>query len=134
VQKTDEEYADDLDSTFADITPGRAIETIIDPSAASFIALLRKRNGRYKVIQADNAVLDGIRETATAMKAGKIKISRLLTAWRKEAEGYVWDENAKEDKPVKVNDHAMDSTRYFVKTKRICKVRREYRSIFGGTA
>ena len=31
--------------------------------------------------------------------------------------------------PVKVNDHAMDSTRYFVKTKKICRVRREYSSI-----
>lgn len=129
VQKTDEEYAEDLDNTFADITPGRAIETIIDPSAASFITLLRKRHGRYKVISADNAVLDGIRETATAMKTGKIKISRLLAAWKKEAEGYVWDENAKEDKPVKINDHAMDSTRYFVKTKHICRVRREYKSM-----
>lgn len=129
VQKTDEEYAEDLDRTFEDILPGQSIETIIDPSAASFITLLRKRNGRYKVIKADNAVLDGIRETATAMKTGKIKVSRLLKAWRKEAEGYVWDENEKEDKPVKVNDHAMDSTRYFVKTKKICRVRREYSSI-----
>lgn len=129
VQKTDEEYAADLDKTFEDIAPGRAVETIIDPSAASFITLLRKRHGRYKVISADNAVLDGIRETATAMKTGKIKISRLLAAWKKEAEGYVWDENAKEDKPVKINDHAMDSTRYFVKTKHICRVRREYKSM-----
>ena len=127
-QKTDEEYAVDLDKTFEDITPGRSIETIIDPSAASFIALLRKRSGRYKVISADNAVLDGIRETATALKTGKIKISRLLAALIKEAEGYVWDENAKEDKPVKVNDHAMDAMRYFVKTKHICRVRREYKT------
>lgn len=129
-QKTDEEYAADLDETFADITPGKAIQTIIDPSAASFIALLRKRNGRYKVLHADNAVLDGIRETATALKTGKIKISSKLNAWRKEAEGYVWDEKAgSEDKPVKVNDHAMDATRYFVKTKHICRVRRNYKSI-----
>ena len=129
-QKTDEEYAADLDETFADITPGKAIQTIIDPSAASFIALLRKRNGRYKVLHADNAVLDGIRETATALKTGKIKISSKLKAWRKEAEGYVWDEKAgSEDKPVKVNDHAMDATRYFVKTKHICRVRRDYKSI-----
>lgn len=131
-QKTDEEYAQELDRAFADITPGRALLTIIDPSAASFIALLRKHNGRYKVIHADNAVLDGIRETATALKTKKIRISPELKNWRREAEGYVWDEKAgSEDKPVKVNDHAMDATRYFVKTKQITKIRRAYNSIFG---
>ena len=131
-QKTDEEYAQELDKVFGDITPGRALLTIIDPSAASFIALLRKHNGRYKVIRADNAVLDGIRETATALKTKKIRISPELKNWRREAEGYVWDEKAgSEDKPVKVNDHAMDATRYFVKTKQIAKVRRTYNSIFG---
>jgi len=132
IQKTDEEYAADLDAVFADITPGQSIETIIDPSAASFIALLRKRQHRYKVIKADNAVLDGIRETATCLKNGKIRISNRLTAWRKEAEGYIWDEKAKDDRPVKTNDHAMDAMRYFVKTKHVAKIRREYSSIWRG--
>lgn len=127
-QKTDEEYADDMDKCFADVLENRTILTIIDPSAASFIALLRKRNG-YKVLHADNAVLDGIRETATALKTGKIKISSKLKNWRKEAEGYVWDEKAGDDKPVKLNDHAMDATRYFVRTKHISRVKREYKSI-----
>lgn len=128
IQKTDEEYAADLDAAFKDITPGQAIETIIDPSAASFIALLRKRNGRYKVVKADNAVLDGIRETATCLQTGKVKIGNGLKAWKKEAEGYVWDEKAGEDRPVKTNDHAMDAMRYFVKTKQIMRkaTRREY--------
>ena len=129
-QKTDEEYAVDLDKCFSDILPGKAIQTIIDPSAASFIALLRKRNGRYKVLHADNAVLDGIRETATALKTGKIKVSGKLKNWRREAEGYVWDEKAgSEDKPVKENDHAMDATRYFVKTKHVNRPRSEYKSL-----
>ena len=132
IQKTDEEYAADLDAAFADITPGQSIETIIDPSAASFIALLRKRQHRYKVLKADNAVLDGIRETATCLKNGKIRISDRLTAWRKEAEGYIWDESAKDDRPVKTNDHAMDAMRYFVKTKHVAKIRREYSSIWRG--
>lgn len=128
-QKTDEEYAQDLDKTFEDITPGKAIPVIIDPSAASFIALLRRRKHRYKVIPADNAVLDGIRETATALKTGRIKVSPSLKKWRMEIEGYVWDEDETDDRPVKVNDHAMDAMRYFVKTKHIAKVRREYRSV-----
>lgn len=128
-QKTDEEYAKDMDEVFSDIQSGKPIPVIIDPSAASFIALLRKRDHRYKVLKADNNVLDGIRETATAMKTGKIKISPSMTNTVKELGGYVWDEESIEDRPVKENDHAMDAMRYFVKTKHIAKARTEYSSI-----
>lgn len=121
VQKTDEQYAQDLDAWLDGITPGKPIKTIIDPSAASFIALLHQRKHRYKVVKADNAVLDGIRETATALQMGYIKIASTLVSWRREAEGYVWDEKSNDDKPVKVNDHDMDSTRYFVKTMKLVK-------------
>ena len=121
IQKTDEQYASDLDAWLEDILPGQTIRTIIDPSAASFIALLRQRKNRYRVVKADNAVLDGIRETATAMQTGLIKISPALINWRREVEGYVWDEKAADDKPTKVNDHAMDAKRYFVKTMRLVK-------------
>lgn len=133
VQKTDEEYASDLDKWLTGtqaINENRKLPTIIDPSAASFIALLRKR-GNYKVIPADNAVADGIRETATAMQTGKIKISSDLKNWRKEVEGYVWDEKSgAEDKPIKINDHSMDAMRYFVKTKRITATKQKYTPIF----
>ena len=133
VQKTDEEYAEELDKLIAPIMAEREkeqgaymekMETIIDPSAASFITLLRKKKW-YKVTPADNAVLDGIRDTASAMQTGKIKISPICKNWLKEAQGYVWDENESEDKPVKINDHAMDDMRYFVRTKRIA-VHRTY--------
>jgi hypothetical protein len=96
----------------------KKMETIIDPSAASFITLLQKKPW-YKVRQADNSVLDGIHDTASAMQTGKIKICKACRSWIEEVQGYAWDENEEEDKPVKVNDHAMDDTRYFVKTKRI---------------
>ena len=108
IQKTDSEYGHDLDSFLEKNLPPDypKIKTIVDPSAASFIALLRK--GRYyKVISADNAVLDGIRETATAMQLGKIKICENLTPIIKEFEGYVWDDSEAEDRPVKVNDHCL---------------------------
>lgn len=121
VQKTDEQYAQDIDTWLMDITPGQRIETIIDPSAASFIALLRKRGHRYKAIKADNAVLDGIRETANALDNGYICISPACKNWREEAAGYKWDDKSIEDRPIKENDHLMDATRYFVKTKRIIK-------------
>jgi len=128
VQKTDEEYADDLDRFIKDVPYKERIKTIIDPSAASFITLLKKR-GKYHVQPAKNDVADGIRETATAMKKGLIKITPRCENWQKEVQGYVWDDKATEDKPVKVDDHAMDDTRYFVKTMKIVLPRTPYTSI-----
>ena len=136
LQKTDEEYAQALDALLTDVheyyqkSAGiygqQKLETIIDPSAASFIALLNKR-GKYKVRKADNAVLDGIRETATAMRAGQIKISNTIKEWKDEAGGYVWDDSEGDEHPVKVNDHYMDATRYFVKTKRVALPKTTFR-------
>lgn len=134
IQKTDNEYADALDALLEDVRVyydelysmtglRQKLETIIDPSAASFIALLNKRS-LYKVRRADNAVLDGIRETASAISTGRIKVNPAIEEWIDEAEGYVWDESEDEDRPVKINDHYMDATRYFVKTKRIAAARR----------
>lgn len=118
-QKTDEEYGQEIDQRFGRYTnEWDKLRVIVDPSAASFIALLKKRK-KYKVIPADNAVIDGIRECGTAMQTGKIKISPNLACFIKELQGYVWDENASEDRPVKVADHACDAMRYFVKTMRI---------------
>ena len=132
-QKTDQEYCEELENwLFTEITGlkfGQKIPVIIDPSAASFIALLRKKTWA-KAIPADNSVLDGIRETATAMQSGIIRISKSLTNWKREAESYVWDDKSNEDKPVKSNDHLMDATRYFVKTKRVVKPNRPYESIW----
>ena len=80
---------------------------------------------------ADNSVADGIRETATCLQTGKIKIGPNCKNWIEEAQGYVWDETSGEDKPRKEKDHAMDDTRYFVKTERIAKPKREFTGIFG---
>lgn len=148
VPKTDDEYAADLEYFLKDeiekyrqrlraYNAGSSsripskIPVIIDPSAASFIALLRKKDW-CKVIKADNNVQDGIRETASAMKRGLIKISNSMTEWKKEAEGYAWDDKIDEDRPIKENDHLMDATRYFVKTKKLCKIRREVNDNLSG--
>lgn len=129
VSKTDGEYLLDIDQLCNGIT--EKIRVVIDPSAASFIALLRKHDERYKVFPADNAVMDGIRETALAMQKGFIKIDPSLKEWRQEAEGYVWDEDAADDRPIKINDHYMDSTRYFVKTtKLLYRSREQYKPLF----
>lgn len=113
-QKTDAEYADDLEK-WLDGTKIKAL--IVDPSAASFIAELRKRG--YKVIKAKNDVEDGIRLVGTKLNLGKIIFSSSCINAIKEFASYVWDEKAAErgeDKPVKENDHAMDAVRYFVYT------------------
>lgn len=129
---TDKEYAIALDEQFGEYADEyNKLKTIVDPSAASFITEL-KRHKRYAVIHGDNAVLDGIRETASAMKQGKIKISPKIKEWKMEVEGYVWDEDSSEDRPIKVNDHLMDSMRYFVKTTHIVKPKQTKEPIIFG--
>lgn len=113
-QKTDAEYADDLEE-WLDGTKVKAL--IVDPAAASFIAELRKRG--YKVLKAKNDVEDGIRMVGTMLNQDKIKFSSACVNTQKEFASYVWDEKAAqrgEDKPVKQKDHAMDALRYFVAT------------------
>ena len=128
IQKTDEEYAQGLDSFVGDKTQ---LKTIIDPSAASFITLLRKRDGKYLVTPADNDVREGIKETASAMRRGYIKIFKSCRNFIDELEGYVWSDSEIDDAPVKINDHACDAARYFVKTMRIMYVDNSYQSVFG---
>lgn len=125
-QKTDEDYADEIDllTDEIELQYGQRIEVIIDPSASSMKATLRKR-GRYKVRDADNSVDDGLRETGTAMQLGLIKISPTLIDFWKEISGYVWDNNVEgKERPIKFNDHFMDALRYWVKTKKIALKRR----------
>lgn len=136
VQKTDQDYAEDLNRFIQPVKDWHQkkqengyryplqITTIIDPSAASFITLLQ-RNEVYAVEKAKNDVVDGIRETAVAMKTGLIKIAPTLDNLIMEMQGYVWDSKAKVEQPLKVNDHACDAMRYFVKTMGITEVGNE---------
>lgn len=91
---------------------------IIDPSAESLKVLLRD-NG-YIVKDANNSVLEGIKCTGSALWQEKYKINkRNCKNTIKEIGGYVWDEKAikrGEEKPIKIDDHAMDAMRYFINT------------------
>jgi hypothetical protein len=107
------------------------VDIIIDPSAASFIAAIKRSRLGFKVRKADNSVEDGIRDTAVCLQRGTVRIFEDCTEMIKEFDGYVWDAKA-EDKPVKVNDHLMDAARYFVRTKRLAKPVNKYVSVFGG--
>ncbi len=112
VQKTDEEYYAELKK----LCDGCNVTAVIcDPSAASFITLIR-RKGEFSVIPAKNDVLDGIRRVSDALKTGKIKICHGCDDTVREFSLYRWDEGSIRDCPIKENDHAMDDIRYFVST------------------
>ena len=111
-------------NTYTSVFSGESIvekvPVIVDPSAASFIALLRTSD-LFRPISASNEVINGIRNTTTAIEKGLIRVSDKCKAWKDEAQSYVWDTRASEDTPIKENDHLMDSMRYFVNTKRIVR-------------
>ncbi len=111
-QCTDEEYALALEN----LAGGRKLQTVVvDPSAASFLEVLRRRG--YPVQKAKNDVLGGIRLTADALKTGKIVICQGCEDCLREMDTYVWDlEGTGQDRVKKENDHAMDDMRYFVST------------------
>lgn len=127
-QKTDQDYLEDM-MQFADDLPDGQVDFIVDPSAMSFIVLLR-RSGRFRVRKAENTVLDGIRRTASSMQQGLVKVSDSMERTKKEFAGYVWEDKQDSDRPVKENDHAMDAIRYFVMTKRVYNVVEGYESPF----
>lgn len=101
-QKTDEEYCDAIEKLAGDRKIKRVV---VDPSAASFIAALRKRG--FTVVQANNDVMDGIRRVAEYLRAGNIKIHRDCRDAIAEFGLYRWDEKSTEDKVVKENDHCL---------------------------
>lgn len=110
-QLTDEEYCDAIEK----LAEGHDIKrVVVDPSAASFIASLRKR--KFHVQQANNEVIDGIRRTAVYLRDGNIKIHRSCVDCIREFGLYRWDEKANEDRVIKEFDHALDDCRYFSNT------------------
>lgn len=115
IQKTDAEYSKDLQA----FTAGKRFTVIVDPSAASFIAQLRKDG--FMVIEADNSVIDGIRWVASLLDNEEYAVYEGCRNTIEENATYVWDEKAQElgiDKPVKVKDHAKDAERYGLYTNR----------------
>ena len=111
-QMTDGEYEQALREL---VGPRRLTAVIVDPSAASFIQLLRQKG--WTVRKARNDVLSGIRATAEKLKNGEIVICDGCTDCLREMEEYVWDlRDGVRDRVKKEHDHAMDDMRYFVAT------------------
>lgn len=111
-QMTDAEYADALQTLAGE---RKIASVIVDPSAASFMEVLRRRG--WPVRKADNDVLRGIRLTSDCLKSGKIVLCEGCTDCLREMEEYVWDlSSGQKDRVKKEHDHAMDDMRYFVST------------------
>ena len=110
-QMTDEEYASELQKL---VGQRKLTAVIVDPSAASFIEVLRRK--RLPVQKAENDVLSGIRLTSDALKEGRIVICQGCADCIREMDEYVWDLGSSKDRVKKEHDHAMDDMRYFVAT------------------
>ena len=112
--RTDEEHYAALKQLAGDVAD-KVRAVIVDPSAASFIECIR-RHGLFRVWQADNSVLNGIRDTSSLLQMQYLHICDNCTDIIREFSLYRWDESAAEDRSIKENDHAMDDMRYFVRT------------------
>ena len=126
IQKTDEQYYTQGLVPLAGDLPIKAV--IIDPSAASFIALIRQKR-QFKTIGAVNDVLPGIQRTAGALAERRILVNSCCTNLIREFGLYVWADNTAQDEPLKENDHGLDALRYFVNTKKIYRDKRKYDSL-----
>ncbi len=124
-QKTDRQYYDELEKLSGDLSIKRLI---IDPSASSFIVLCRQKK-RFKVLEADNSVIEGIQHVAQCLSERKIMVNDCCKNTIREFGLYSWDSKSAEDKPVKENDHSMDALRYFCQTTGIWRNKRNYKSI-----
>lgn len=116
-QKTDAQYIKDFKTFYArrDLAQSE-VPLIIDPSASSLKAAAREQG--FKVRDANNAVLDGIRIVGARLGADELTVAPECINLRREISSYAWDTKAQErgeDKPKKENDHACDALRYGVK-------------------
>lgn len=108
-QLTDEEYHDALEVLAQDAP---VEQVIIDPSASSMIALLRRR-GVFRVRKARNAVLPGIRLVSSLLQQERLLFAPCCRDSIREFGLYCWENDDARDTPRKENDHAMDDIRYF---------------------
>ncbi len=109
-QKSDYEYALDLKEF---VSNKKVVGVYVDPSASSLKVELQRLN--LPVFDANNDVLSGIRYHGMLLQNGDFKICSNCKYSIEEYGTYRWDDKAQqrgEDKPLKQNDHHMDSIRY----------------------
>ena len=116
-QKTDGEYADDLEKF---ISESRCIgrnnpKIIVDPTATSFKLELVKRG--LWVVDGQHEVLDGIHRVSEVEATGHRRVHNSCSNFIREKSLYSWDTKAAEDgteRPLKMNDHTQDADRYAI--------------------
>lgn len=108
-QKTDAEYINDL------IEFGAAKHMVIIPPEAASLKVAAMQAGLW-VIDAVNAVKEGVHTVSTMLATRKLRISKNgCPELAKRIPNYSWDELAAkrgEEKPLKVEDDDLDSLRY----------------------
>lgn len=99
-----------------DVNPQK-ITIAIDPAALTLRTEFVNRG--LNVVKAKNDVLPGIEYLRRIVVTGHLLFSASMTGFRKELDGYRWDEKASErgeDKPIKIGDDVCDAVRYFAFT------------------
>lgn len=113
-QLTDGQTAQSINDWLGDT---RISHFYLDPSAASFKAEMRLRG--INVRDANNDVLNGIRNQAQMLVSGQYRVGSNCPHTIRDYAAYLWDERATargEDKPIKENDHTKDMERYALYT------------------
>lgn len=101
-RRTDEEHYEALKKWMGK----RYVElVVIDPSSSSFMECMA-RHGEWDYRGADNAVIEGISNTMTALKQHGLFIGRKCERLLSELGLYRWNERKKHEEVVKEDDHA----------------------------
>ena len=120
-QKSDAEFISD----FQEWLHGEVIPWTVycDPSASSWKQALR--DAGYRVANAKNDVINGIRHVGSMLNQRKYIIDASCVNTIREYQTYVWDDKQQEigqDRPLKQNDHAVDTDRYALTTSEVKNV------------
>lgn len=128
-QKTDQEYYEEF-VKFVGTDRQKVKYVVVDPSASSFIVLLRKHG--WRVIPARNSVKDGIALHMNLIERGLFTLDKGNTEDINEYYSYIWDADKilkGIEEPVKENDHCQDRNRYLCLTDSIVY---QNRKVFSG--
>ena len=116
IQKTDHEFANEFDEWIKQ-SKVKPWAVYCDPSAASWKTELMRRG--YVVLNANNDVINGIRQVATMLNTASYFIDKSCKNTELEYSTYSWDPTAQKqgkDRPIKEHDHTCDTDRYVLYT------------------
>jgi PBSX family phage terminase large subunit len=119
VQKSPSAYSDDFKQRFMEWEEDflRPTRTFVDPAALAFMTELWSRHKIPGLSNAVNDVKTGIELVQNLMNMDMFRVHKRCVNVLRELNSYVWDPKAQErgeDKPIKQNDHCLDSVRYIV--------------------